>query len=135
MRCSTWPMRCCAARGRCGCWPGCRWCRGTGGGTARGMSRATRAGAMCGGCGWLREVTRRLEQAGHWRPGEPDIIVALDAGYDVVRLAWPLADLPLVLCARLRSDRVFYRVPAPKPPGMGGPARQHGDPVRFADPV
>jgi hypothetical protein len=83
----------------------------------------------------LREVTRRLEQAGHWRPGDPDIIVALDAGYDVVRLAWLLADLPLVLCARLRSDRVFYRVPAPKPPGMGGPARQHGEPVRFADPV
>jgi hypothetical protein len=83
----------------------------------------------------LREVTRRLAQAGHWHPGDPDIIVALDAGYDVIRLAWLLADLPLVLCARLRSDRVFYRVPAPKPPGMGGPARQHGAPVRFASPA
>lgn len=83
----------------------------------------------------LREVAGRLARAGAWRPGDPDIIVVLDCGYDVVRLAWLLADLPLVLCARLRSDRVFYRVPAPKPPGMGGPARQHGAPVRFADPA
>ena len=83
----------------------------------------------------LREVTRRLAQAGAWQPGDPDIIVALDAGYDVVRLAWLLADLPLVLCARLRSDRVFYRVPEPKPAGMGGPPRAHGAPVRFADPA
>ena len=80
----------------------------------------------------LREVTRRLAAAGHWKDGDPDIIVVLDAGYDVIRLAWLLADLPVVLCARLRCNRVFYRVPAPKPPGMGGPPRQHGDPVRFA---
>jgi hypothetical protein len=83
----------------------------------------------------LREVTRRLEAAGAWRPGDPDIIVVLDAGYDVVRLAWLLAGQPIVVCARLRSDRVFYRVPSAKPPGMGGPPRQHGGPVRFADPA
>ena len=83
----------------------------------------------------LREVIGRLERAGAWRRGDPDVIVVLDAGYDVVRLAWLLADLPAVLCARLRSDRVFYRVPAPKPAGMGGRARQHGAPVRFADPA
>ena len=83
----------------------------------------------------LREVTRRLEAAGAWRPGDPAIIVVLDCGYDVIRLAWLLAGLPLVLCARLRSDRVFYRVPAPKPPGMGGPPRQHGAPLRFAGPA
>jgi hypothetical protein len=83
----------------------------------------------------LGEVAGRLEAAGAWRPGDPDIIVVLDAGYDVVRLTWLLAGLPLVLCARLRSNRVFYRVPAPKPPGMGGPPREHGDPVWFADPA
>jgi hypothetical protein len=83
----------------------------------------------------LREVTGRLIAAGAWKEGDGDIIVALDAGYDVIRLAWLLADLPVVLCARLRSDRVFYRVPPPKPPGMGGRPRQHGDPVRFADPA
>jgi hypothetical protein len=83
----------------------------------------------------LREVAGRLAAAGAWHEGDPDIIVVLDCGYDVVRLAWLLADLPLVPCARLRSDRVFYRVPAPKPPGMGGRPRQHGAPVRFADPA
>jgi hypothetical protein len=83
----------------------------------------------------LREVAGRLERAGAWRPGDPDIIVVLDAGYDVVRLAWLLAGLPIAVCGRLRSDRVFYRVPAPKPPGMGGPRREHGAPLRFAAPA
>jgi DDE superfamily endonuclease len=32
----------------------------------------------------LREVTRRLEQAGAWQPGDPDIIVVLDCGYDAM---------------------------------------------------
>jgi hypothetical protein len=79
-------------------------------------------------------VAGRLAAAGAWREGDPDMIVVLDAGYDVVRLAWLLAGLPLVVCARLRSNRVFYRVP-PKPPGMLGRAREHGDPVRFTDPT
>ena len=83
----------------------------------------------------LREVAGRLERAGAWRPGDRDIIVVLDCGYDVIRLAWLLADLPMVLCARLRSNRVFCAPPAPKPPGMGGPPRQHGAPLRFADPA
>jgi DDE superfamily endonuclease len=83
----------------------------------------------------LREVAGRLARAGAWHEGDPDIIVVLDAGYDVVRLAWLLAGLPLVLCARLRSNRVLYRMPAPKPPGMGGHPREHGDPLRFADPA
>jgi hypothetical protein len=81
----------------------------------------------------LREVAGRLEQAGRWRPGDPDIIVVMDAGYDVIRLAWLLADLPVVVCARLRSNRVFYRVPEPKPPGMAGRSREHGAPLRCAD--
>jgi hypothetical protein len=81
----------------------------------------------------LREVAGRLAAAGAWRPGDPDIIVVMDAGYDVIRLAWLLAGLPLVLCARLRSNRVFWRVPPPKPPGMPGRPREHGAPVRCAD--
>ena len=70
----------------------------------------------------LREVAGRLAAAGAWRPGDPDIIVVLDAGYDVIRLAWLLADLPLVLCARLRSNRVFWRVPRAQAAGHGRPA-------------
>jgi len=83
----------------------------------------------------LREVAGRLAAAGAWRAGDPDIIVVLDAGYDVIRLAWLLAGLPLVVCARLRSNRVFYRPPAPKPPGMPGRPREHGTPLRCADPA
>jgi hypothetical protein len=81
----------------------------------------------------LREVAGRLERAGHWRPGDPDIIVALDAGYDLVRLAWLLADLPLVLCGRLRSNRVFWRPPGPRPAGTGGAPGRHGAPLRLSD--
>ena len=81
----------------------------------------------------LREVAGRLASSGAWRPGDGDIIVVLDSGYDVIRLAWLLADLPLVLCARLRSNRVFYRVPEPKPAGMPGRAREHGPAVRCRD--
>ena len=81
----------------------------------------------------LREVAGRLASSGAWHEGDGDIIVVMDAGYDVIRLAWLLADLPVVLCARLRCNRVFYRVPAPKPPGMGGPPRQHGARLSCAD--
>ena len=59
----------------------------------------------------LREVVERLIAAGHWQPGDPDIIVVLDAGYDLTRLAWLLRDLPVTVTGRLRSDRVIYRPP------------------------
>jgi hypothetical protein len=83
----------------------------------------------------LREVAGRLAAAGHWHPGDPDILVVMDAGYDVTRLAWLLAGLPLVVCARLRFNRVFYGPPPPKAPGLGGRPREHGDPVRCDDPA
>ena len=100
----------------------------------------------------VREVVTRLVAAGHWREGDLRILVAFDAGYDVTRLAWLLADLPVELLGRLRSDRVMW-LPAPprrprderpapqarpragpvRPGGVPGPAdrHQHGDlPVR-----
>jgi hypothetical protein len=81
----------------------------------------------------IRDVAGRLIAAGHWQPGGRDIIIVLDAGYDVTRLAWLLADLPVVLCARLRSSRVMYSPPAPKPAGLAGRARVHGTAVRCAE--
>jgi len=59
----------------------------------------------------VREVVGRLAAAGRWRPGDEDILVVFDAGYDVTRLAWLLADLPVELCGRLRSDRVLCELP------------------------
>lgn len=60
----------------------------------------------------LRAVVDRLIAAGQWAPGDPGILIVADAGYDITRLAFVLADLPVVLLGRLRSDRVL-RLPAP----------------------
>jgi hypothetical protein len=84
--------------------------------------------------GQVREVVARLAAAGHWHPGDPDILIVFDAGYDIMRLAFLLADLPVGLLGRLRSDRVLY---FPAPPGRrdGRPGRRprHGEQFRLAD--
>jgi DDE superfamily endonuclease len=86
--------------------------------------------------GQLREVTGRLIAAGHWKDGDPDIIVALDAGYRPARLAWLLAGLPVQLVVRVRADRVFYGPPPAARPGRpGGRPARHGAPVSCADPA
>src|SRR6266545_3075860 len=70
----------------------------------------------------VREVITRLIDAGHWCDGDPDILVIFDAGYDPMRLACRLADLPVQVLGRLRSDRVLH---FPAPPG-----RRDGKPDR-----
>src|SRR5213079_2744314 len=55
----------------------------------------------------VRDVVTRLIAAGHWHQGDPAILVIFDAGYDLTRLAWLLADLPVQVLGRLRSDRVM----------------------------
>ena len=40
--------------------------------------------------GQVREVVARLIAAGHWQPGDPDILIVFDAGYDMTRLAYLL---------------------------------------------
>ena len=83
----------------------------------------------------VRDVIGRLAAAGRWKPGDPDVIVVLDAGYDLTRLAWLLAGLPVEVTGRLRSDRVMYFPGAPRAPGTGGPPRRHGAALRLADPA
>jgi hypothetical protein len=82
----------------------------------------------------LREVAVRLIAAGHWRDGDPDIIIALDSGYPATRLAHLLKGLPVLLVVRVRSDRVFHGPPGPRRPGAPGRPSRHGEPVRCADP-
>jgi DDE superfamily endonuclease len=82
----------------------------------------------------LRGVVERLAAAGHWKDGDPRIIIAMDAGYNATRLAWLLAGLPVVLVARVRSDRVYYG-PPPAGPRAPGRAPRHGAPVRCGDPA
>src|SRR5260221_11265600 len=71
----------------------------------------------------VRDVVARLIEAGHWREGDPGILVVFDAGYDIARLAYLLAGLPVEGLGRLRSDRGPYFPPPPRPPGRGRPSR------------
>jgi hypothetical protein len=69
----------------------------------------------------VRQVVTGLVDVGQWRPGDPDILVIFDAGYDAPRLAFLLADLPVAVLGRMRSDRVLRRAaplsaPTPRSP-------------------
>jgi hypothetical protein len=79
----------------------------------------------------LRDVAARLAGAGRWKEGDPDIMIILDSGYDLTRLAWLLRDLPVEILGRLRSDRVMYSPPtAQQAAACGRPAR-HGPELRL----
>jgi DDE superfamily endonuclease len=88
----------------------------------------------------VRTLLIRLIEAGQWRPGDPDILLVFDAGYDLPRLALLPADLPVEVLGRLRSDRVLRR-PAPSrrehclASPAGGRPPKHGGAFRFADPA
>ena len=57
----------------------------------------------------------------------------VDAGYDLTRLAWLLADLPAGVPGRLRSDRVMYFPAPPRVPGTNGRPLRHGAAFKLAD--
>jgi hypothetical protein len=82
----------------------------------------------------VREVVSRLIEAGHWRDGDPPVLVILDAGYDPMRLACQLADLPIEVLGRLRSDRVLHFPVPPRAPGTNGRPPRHGRQFALADP-
>jgi hypothetical protein len=80
----------------------------------------------------VRDVVTRLAAAGHWKDGDPDIMVIFDAGYEPARLAWLLRDLPVQVTGRLGTNRVF-RLPAPpRRPGQMGRPVKHGAELRLA---
>jgi hypothetical protein len=85
--------------------------------------------------GQVRGVVERLVAAGQWSAGDPDILIVLDAGYDLSRLAYLLAGLPVEVLGRIRADRVLRR-PAPqrRPADIGRPPK-HGGEFRLADPA
>jgi DDE superfamily endonuclease len=78
----------------------------------------------------LRAVVGRLTAAGHWQHGDPDILIVTDAGYDITRLAFVLADLPVELLGRIRSDRVLRLPKPPRPPRHHRPPTQARTRVR-----
>lgn len=81
----------------------------------------------------IREVFQRLYVAGQWQIGDPPVLVVVDAGYDVTRLAFLLADLPVELLGRMRSDRVLYFPPPPQPTGKRGRKPKRGAEFAFED--
>jgi hypothetical protein len=85
----------------------------------------------------LRGVVTRIIAAGQWMPGDPDILIAFDAGYDLTRLAWLLRDLPAEVTGRLRSRRTMH-FPAPplpaRPPSTGGKRPRHGAELKLHEP-
>lgn len=83
----------------------------------------------------LREVVQRLMAAGQWRQGDPEILVVLDAGYDAPRIAFLLADLPVQILGRMRSDRVLRRAAPPRVAGTHGRPPKHGGEFVFGDPT
>jgi hypothetical protein len=83
----------------------------------------------------VRQVVQRLRDAGQWREGDPPILVVFDAGYDVTRLAWLLADAPVIVVGRLRSDRVFHLPGPARIPGQVGRPRRHGPVIDLDEPA
>jgi len=89
----------------------------------------------------VRDVLERLRRAGHHREDDADVLLVCDAGYDLPRLAHLLADQPITVVGRLRSDRTF-RFPPPPPrrrdgtPGRdAGRPRVHGPEFKLPDPT
>lgn len=82
----------------------------------------------------LRTVVEALITAGHWHEGDPEIWIIGDAGYDGARLAFLLADLPVQILVRLRSDRVLALPAPPRQPGSRGRTPRHGARFVFVDP-
>ena len=82
----------------------------------------------------VRDVISRLITAGHWQEGDPPILVIFDAGYDIPRLSFLLADLPAEVLGRLRSDRVMQLPTAPRQPhtvaGLASTAASWRFPIR-----
>jgi hypothetical protein len=82
----------------------------------------------------LRTVVEHLIAAGHWKNGDPKIWIVGDSGYDGPRLAFLLADLPVALLVRVRSDRVMHFPAPPRAPGTVGRRKRHGAEFAFNNP-
>lgn len=86
----------------------------------------------------IRGVIERLVDAKQWTPGEPDILIVLDAGYDLPRIAFLLKDLPVQVLGRMRSgrmrsDRVLHRPASQRLPATNGRPPRHGGQFAFGD--
>src|SRR5258705_10351781 len=71
----------------------------------------------------VREVVTRIIDAGHWREGDPGIVVVFDSGYDLTRLAGANGRPSPARCrVQARRREVLART--------GRDRRRRDDPVR-----
>src|SRR3954468_16929085 len=77
----------------------------------------------------IRALTGRLGATG----SAP--LFVFDAGYDPIALTVDLADVPVAVLVRIRSDRVFYTDPAARAAGQLGRPRRHGARFCCGDPA
>ncbi|MFD8570091.1 NF041680 family putative transposase [Streptomyces sp. NPDC059639] len=87
----------------------------------------------------VRRVVTDLIEMGRWKPGDRDILIVFDAGYDAPRMAHLLDGLPVEVLGRMRTDRVMRRpTPSLKEYSLaypqGGRPPKHGKEFRFAKP-
>ncbi|MFI6937433.1 hypothetical protein [Streptomyces sp. NPDC050287] len=84
----------------------------------------------------LRELVERLVAAGQWKPGDPEVLVVLDAGYDA-----PGSPTCSAICPSRSSADSAQTVPCgrPTPPRVydrkGGRPPKHGGEFVFGDRV
>ena len=65
-----------------------------------------------------RDCASLLIDGCQWHPGDRDILIVLDAGYEAPHIAWLLRGLPREILGRMRSDQVLRR---PTPPRVYNP--------------
>ncbi|WP_433445043.1 transposase [Nonomuraea sp. CA-141351] len=76
--------------------------------------------------GQLRDVVVRLVEAGQHTETDRDILIVVDAGYDVPRLAFLLGDLPVEVLGRMRRWSSPAEVRTLRPPSGAAPGVAHG---------
>lgn len=82
----------------------------------------------------VRQVVARLRAAGQHCDGDLPIRIVFDSGYDGTRLAFLLADLPVELLVRVRSDRVFHAQAGKRAGDWPGRAPRHGPGMKLNNP-
>jgi hypothetical protein len=81
----------------------------------------------------IRQVVARLRDAGQHGEGQAPIRIVFDSGYDGTRLAFLLADLPVELLVRVRSDRVFHAPAGARKGDRPGRQPRHGPRMKLND--
>lgn len=83
--------------------------------------------------GQVRALIQDLRASGGLTERDVPPLVMFDSGYPATDLAYALAEAPVQVLVRVRSDRVFYGAPGPRHP-RGGRTPMHGARLACNDP-